>query len=411
MLNTFPPAAPPVPPAPLPVPRKRGAQPSNRNALAHGVYAVKNRTPLSEIAAAVSSFRPSLHSGPDLNPGTLRDLRFEIDRAFQHLLKAETVPEMVALLDLILRSGSLVNRLGKSMVLQGKPLKDMLHVSQHALDLIHYDFQFRGIRRDSDSFRKRFERSDFNSPAFQESLCGYISEPEYPFISPRQWSVLEPLLPPSGHTSKRGRPPSDPRELLDAVFWKLAHHARWQDLPLGYPPVLSCRRYYRRLLLSGRLVTIYHALYKDFCSRGRVRLGAFVMHGWVKIIGNRVALRQGSPEIKDTWQVRTALLFLQVGYQSLRKFRYQKVQDRRRKFPTLRRILKERALLKQYIREEKDFSYTPIDLGILGLENLRRRFGRASSSRRGRAGIVKPSPGLPARFSHPDKEIFVPLKI
>ncbi len=37
---------------------------------------------------------------------------------------------------------------------------------------------------------------------------------------------------------------------------------RWEELPHGCPPPLTCRRYYRRLYFSGRLVTLYKRLFK-----------------------------------------------------------------------------------------------------------------------------------------------------
>jgi transposase len=138
---------------------------------------------------------------------------------------------------------------------------------------------------------------------------------------------------PQGQVRRRGRPPSDPRELLDAVFWKLAHHARWQDLPGYYPPMLSCRRYYRRLFLSGRLTTLYSALYQHLVTRGEADLPKFVKKGCFSITKNHVILH---PDLEDTWQMRTALLFLQQGYQALRRVAREIKQAQRLGFPSCR---------------------------------------------------------------------------
>ena len=43
-----------------------------------------------------------------------------------------------------------------------------------------------------------------------------------------QWDVLRPLLPPG---TPGGRPPADPRRLLDAMLWVLHTGAPWRDLP------------------------------------------------------------------------------------------------------------------------------------------------------------------------------------
>jgi transposase len=118
--------------------------------------------------------------------------------------------------------------------------------------------------------------------------------------------------------------------MLDAIFWKMAHHARWQDLPVGYPSMFPCRRYYRRIFRSGRLLTIYRALYQDFCTRARVDLTALVERDCFEINENKVALQTG---VTVTWQMRTALLFMQLAYQNLRHLRRVKEQERRRRLP------------------------------------------------------------------------------
>ena len=108
----------------------------------------------------------------------------------------------------------------------------------------------------------------------------------------------------------RGRPPASPLPLLDAIFWKIAYHARWQDLPAGSPPI--CRRYFTRLYRSGRLFTLYTALYQDLLTRGRIDLTVLVDQGCFTIAGNGLALR---PDLDETWQLRTALLILQLAHQ------------------------------------------------------------------------------------------------
>ena len=153
--------------------------------------------------------------------------------------------------------------------------------------------------------------------------------------------------------------------MLDAVFWKTAHHARWQDLPVGYPSMFPCRRYYRRIFRSGRLLTIYRALYGDFCTRGGCDLTALVKSHCFEINENKVALCPGVPE---TWQMRTALLFMQLAYQNLRHLRREKEQEHRRRFrfgsltmDRLGRIRKSSARSSSVhpLRPEPEFTFTP----------------------------------------------------
>ena len=51
-------------------------------------------------------------------------------------------------------------------------------------------------------------------------------------ISDRVWSVLEPHLP--GKVGSVGRPSSDNRLFINAVFWILRTDAPWRDLPPDY---------------------------------------------------------------------------------------------------------------------------------------------------------------------------------
>ena len=192
-------------------------------------------------------------------------------------------------------------------------------VATRPLDLLRWGFRQAGVDRDADlpprghSFRENVDLSDFNSPRAVPAPSGPV------FLSAEQWALISPLLPRSEiddrrSSLKRGRPPASPRPLLEAIFWRAAHHARWQDLPSGSPPMLTCRRYYRRLFLSGRLFTIYKALYQDFLARSGADLAAFVQQGYFAVSSRRIVLAPGLP---DSWQIRTAYLFMQMSQQNL----------------------------------------------------------------------------------------------
>ena len=127
-----------------------------------------------------------------------------------------------------------------------------------------------------------------------------------------------------------GRPPASALPLLNAIFWKLALHARWQDLPAGSPPMLTCRRYYTRLYRSGRLFTIYTALYQDLLTRGQTDLTTLVEQGCFSLAGNQITLQPG---LKQTWQLRTALLFMQAACQVSIRILRKTDRSHRRLFP------------------------------------------------------------------------------
>ncbi|MFM0124858.1 transposase [Paraburkholderia sp. RL18-101-BIB-B] len=58
-------------------------------------------------------------------------------------------------------------------------------------------------------------------------------------ISDETWQRVRYLLP---EDSKRrfGRPPRDPREVLNAILWVVIHKEKWHRLPSDYPPAQTC---------------------------------------------------------------------------------------------------------------------------------------------------------------------------
>ena len=316
MLNTLPPSVVPVTPLPPILPRRRGAPPFNRNAFKHGLYAQGNRRSYSGISTTTLYYPQLLDKTLEAIARAIPEIQEKLLLVLQLTRKNRGFSSSITWL----RHGTiLVNALLRLRVTRFKllqPIRYLDFVAQHAHSLIRYDFHSQGITRDADLFLETCELSDFNSPPSREPQGSSRLDPLGRFLSSLQWAVIEPLLPPPDRTGGPGRPPADPRQLLDAIFWKFAHHARWQDLPTGCPPMLTCRRFHRRLFLSGRLATLYSALYKDLCTRGKADLAAFAEQGFFTISGKQVVLH---PDLDETWQFRTALLFMQQGYQVLRR--------------------------------------------------------------------------------------------
>ena len=318
------------------LPRRRGGQPANRNAFKHGLYSAKPSTPPMGFSPSPGSslrFPPSLQSGLHQ---ALPGLQQKYILALRLIRDSNDSSSILMWARLLLRLATDLQRIQVVLDHLEQPLLELRFVAGHSLALIRLDMRSQGITRDADSFLEKRENSDFYSRSFSESHkpsqgapfgshsflknrvkgdFNSLSGSADLFLTPRQWAVLEPLLPPLDHAGRRGRPPADPRKLLAAIFWKAAHHARWQDLPEVFPPMLTCRRYYRRLFLSGRLATLYAALYHDLRSRGNTDLAGLVEQGCFEISRHRLAFR---PALAETWQLRTALLFLQQGYQVFR---------------------------------------------------------------------------------------------
>jgi transposase len=341
---------------------RRGGQPSNRNAFKHGLYSAKTPTPLRDILASAASSRKMPDDGPGAYSRAVRESQQQYCQLMEFRNKAENFRLALAADKLMLKTFRKIIRLKQACFKQELPGRNLQFVSKYSLDIIRLNICDLGIPRDADSFRATLEKSDFNSLIFQESPCASRSDPPYPFITPRQWRVLEPLLPPPDPIRRRGRPPADPRQLLDAVFWKFAHHARWKDLPEYYPPSQACRRYYRRLFLSGRLATLYSALYAHLVARKEVDLTLFVQKGCFTIKQNKLLLHL---ELDDIWQMRTALLFLQLGYHVYCRVGREIKLQRRLGFTSCR-ILSAGKVFDPSTKKSPESSFNPFDLSDPG---------------------------------------------
>ncbi len=53
-------------------------------------------------------------------------------------------------------------------------------------------------------------------------------------LTDEQWDLVHPVLPP--RTARTGRPPSDPRLMLNGILWILRTGAPWRDLPERFGP-------------------------------------------------------------------------------------------------------------------------------------------------------------------------------
>ena len=87
------------------------------------------------------------------------------------------------------------------------------------------------------------------------------AEPRTPYPSDRsdeQLAILEPFLPPS---VKAGAPrTTDLREVLNAIFYRLANGCAWHALPHDFPPEGAVRAYFHRWRRRGLWERIHDTL-------------------------------------------------------------------------------------------------------------------------------------------------------
>jgi transposase len=295
------------------------------------MYSAQNPSSLAAISATLASIASERRFSPQAALRHIPTLQSMLSERLQRSKDTRLVLAQARLATKIVRASVRLKRVYHNLP-ESKNIRENIRLEKAAalsMPLIKWSFHDYGITRDADSFRGKLDKSDLKSAHPLVISRPFLEEPFYPYIPNRQWALIEPLIPPREKAACRGRPPADPRELLGAIFWKFAHAARWQDLPAGSPPMLTCRRYYRRLFLSGRLLTIYRRLYTDFLQHSRLGLPALVKRGAFLIVNHKVTLRSG---LSENWYLRTALLFLQLAYQVYRRMENRIMLEQRRLF-------------------------------------------------------------------------------
>ena len=87
-------------------------------------------------------------------------------------------------------------------------------------------------------------------------------------LTDEQWDAVEALIP--RKKAKTGRPPEDPREMLDGVFWILRTGAPWRDLPERFGPWQTVYDYFAAWRKSGVFDRVLEALQVRLDSDGRI---------------------------------------------------------------------------------------------------------------------------------------------
>lgn len=81
-------------------------------------------------------------------------------------------------------------------------------------------------------------------------------------LTDAQWALLQPILP---KPSKRGRPPTDRRWIIDAILYVIKGGIQWRLLPINFPPWQTVYHIFRKWTLDHTWESINAKL------RGKVR--------------------------------------------------------------------------------------------------------------------------------------------
>lgn len=87
-------------------------------------------------------------------------------------------------------------------------------------------------------------------------------------LTDEQWELVEALIPRS--EAKTGRPPKDPRLMLDGILWILATGAPWRDLPERFGPFQTVHRYFSNWREAGVFSKIIEALQVKLDNQGLI---------------------------------------------------------------------------------------------------------------------------------------------
>ena len=90
-------------------------------------------------------------------------------------------------------------------------------------------------------------------------------------LTNEQWQRIAKFIPkPKAQPGKSGRPPQNPRDVLNGILWILRTGAQWSELPRRYPPKSTCHRYFQQWNKSGVFAKILTALAMDLKKRGGI---------------------------------------------------------------------------------------------------------------------------------------------
>ena len=77
-------------------------------------------------------------------------------------------------------------------------------------------------------------------------------------LTDEQWALVESHVPRS--TARTGRPPSDPRLMLNGIFWILHTGAPWRDLPERFGPWQTVYDHFSKWRKAGVFARVVEAL-------------------------------------------------------------------------------------------------------------------------------------------------------
>lgn len=131
-------------------------------------------------------------------------------------------------------------------------------------------------------------------------------------IRDEQWLLIESFIPKTINGTLRGRPPRDPRDVLNGILWIMRTGAPWKDLPTRYPPYQTCHRWFQKWVAEGVMDTLLKALAEDLRRRGKIDLSECFIDA--TFAGAKKGVQtldlRNVGKGPRSWQWQTAMVFL-----------------------------------------------------------------------------------------------------
>ena len=116
-------------------------------------------------------------------------------------------------------------------------------------------------------------------------------------LTDEQWALAQPHIPRSN--ARTGRPASDPRRMLDGIFWILHTGAPWRDLPERFGPWQTVYDHFRNWRKSGVFAAIVEALQVRLDREGYVDWDLWCVDG-AHVRASRAAAGAGKKASRGT---------------------------------------------------------------------------------------------------------------
>lgn len=94
-----------------------------------------------------------------------------------------------------------------------------------------------------------------------------IAKRERHVLTDQEWEQIAPLIP---RKLTGGRPPRDPREMLDGMLWLLRAGAPWRDLSAKFGPWQTIYHYFNEWRRTGVLDRVSEHLRLKLDHAGRI---------------------------------------------------------------------------------------------------------------------------------------------